>query len=175
MMGSRDQIDDITEPLKVEGVTTDKSSVDDYLSEAKKNKDVKGREYENQKSEASIHLVVDNEPLKVPGNSLVKDSYKFIQICDTDPNPDGKPILNGHIPSKTQNDAEKDKNDIPMRAMVLTDKPDHEGGKMWKASKSQEFWCMFFMLMANLLNYMDRVTIAGKCWPTNQIIGETSI
>ena len=163
-MGSRDQFDDITEPLKVEGVTTDESSVDDHLGEAKKkNKEANGREYEKEKSEASIHLVVDNEPLKVPGNNLVKDSYKFIQICDTDPNPDGKPILNGHIPSKTQNYAQKDKSDIPMQGMVLMDKPDPEDGKRWKPSKSQEVWCMFFMLMANLLNYMDRVTIAGKC------------
>ena len=164
MMGSRDQFDDITEPLKLEGVTTDESSVDDHLGEAKKNnKEANGREYDKEKSEASIHLVVDNEPRKVTGNNLVKDSYKFIQICDTDPKPDGKPILNGHIPSKTQNDAQKDKSDIPMQGMVLMDKPDPEGGKRWKASKSQEFWCMFFMLMANLLNYMDRVTIAGKC------------
>ena len=134
IMGSRDQFEDITEPLKVEGVTADESNVDDHVNETK-DKEPRSKEYEKENSEASIHLVVDDEVLNVPNKNRVKESFKFIQICDTGSNPNGKPMLNGHIPSKTPKDAQKDKDDIPMQDMVLKDKQDPEGSQEWRASK----------------------------------------
>lgn len=150
----------------MEGVTTDESNVDDSTQETQPNSDYRNG---TDATAASIHLIVDNEPLCVPvvgvaGNNLVKDSYKFIQICDTGTGGDTKPFLNGHIPSSNH---AQDK-DIPLQQISLIAKEgDAEaaaaaGNGEWRASNSQAFWCLFFLLVANLINYMDRVTIAGK-------------
>ena len=167
-MGSRDQFDDITEPLKVDGITLDESNVDDPLNDKEKNENNtretrhKDKDYEKGKTEASIHLVVDNEPLQIPAKNLVKDSYKFIHICDSS-DQEGRPTVNGHIPSKKPNHTHQKKDDFPIQEMVLIEKDDPKDSKQWKPSRSQSWWCMFFLLLANLINYMDRVTIAGKC------------
>ena len=163
-MGSRDQPEnpDVTIKLTVDGVTTTESHVDDHQED--KTAPTEQKENPSEKTNGNIHLVVDNEALCAPSNNLVKDSFKFIQICDTGPEVDTKPVLNGHIPSKKPRHAQKN-GDIPMQEVGLIDKTaDEEAGekRQWKATHSQAFWCMFFLLLANLINYMDRVTIAGK-------------
>ncbi len=115
-------------------------------------------------SRPSIHLTVDNDPLdlqvKGQGPNQVRDSYKFIQISDpSSPDGDTKPMLNGHIPSKTAQDL----NNTPIKPsheMVLIEK-DEKDLKDWKPTKWQITWCMGLLLVTNLINYMDRVTIAG--------------
>ncbi len=117
-------------------------------------------------SRPSIHLTVDNDPLdlqvKGQGPNQVRDSYKFIQISDPASPLDGdtKPMLNGHIPSKTAQDLNKAATK-PSHQMVLIEKEEKDLHS-WKPTKWQIGWTMGLLLVTNLINYMDRVTIAGS-------------